>query len=172
MARTRGRRCSGWIGPRHADSPQARGSLDWRRRYAQTLRGRRPAFPDHDRLEGLTPAAGLVGIEWPATAVPLIRVAGELTGDTAIQLRHTVYTHVARKSRLVVIDLRPITALPPEGIAALVDIAYEAGDASIGLCVVAGLSGDHPVRAALREAGLYAIFDLHADPSSALDTLI
>lgn len=37
---------------------------------------------------------------------------------------------------------------------------------------IAALSGDHPVRAALREAGPYALFDLRADPSSALDTLI
>jgi ABC-type transporter Mla MlaB component len=128
--------------------------------------------PDHDRLDGLVPAHGLAGIEWLATAVPLIRFAGELTTDTAIQLRHTVYAHLARKSRLVVIDLRPITALHPEGIAALIDIAYEAGEAGIGLCLVAGLSDDHPVHTALRGAGLYALFDIHPDPSAALDTLI
>lgn len=152
------------------------------RRHADRLTGRvmrkhreddaSGACPDHDRLEDLTPAHGLAGLEWLATAVPLIRVTGELTGDTAIQLRNTVYAHVARSSRLVVIDLRPITALPAEGIAALVDIAYEAGDAGIGLCLVAGLSDDHPVPAALRGAGLYALFDIHPDPSAALDTLV
>jgi hypothetical protein len=125
------------------------------------------ALPDRDRL-GEWP----LGVAWLTTEVPLVRVTGELTGDIAIQLRNTVYAHLARGSRLVVVDLRSITSLPPDGIAALVHIAYEAGDASIGLCLVAELNGNHPVGPALRGAGVCDLFDIHPDPTAALHTLI
>jgi len=125
------------------------------------------ALPDRDQL-GEWP----LSLEWLTIEVPLVRVAGELTGHTAIQLRNTVYAQLARCSRLVVVDLRPITRLPPDGIAALVQIAYEAGDSSIGLCLVTEPNGAHPVGPALHGAGVCDLFDIHPDPTAALRTLI
>lgn len=121
------------------------------------------ALPNRDRLGGWP-----LSVEWLTTEVPLVRVAGELTGDPAIQLRNTVYAHLARSSRLVVIDLRPISSLPPDGIAALVHITYEAGDASIGLCLVTELSDGHPAGPTLRGAGVWNLFDVHPEPKCRL----
>ena len=129
-------------------------------------------WSDRGGLDGWTPADGPPTVEWLTAAVPPVRGAGEFTGNNAIQFRNTVYTHLARSTRLVVIDLRPITALPADGVVALVDIAYETGDAGIGLCLVAGLNEDHPVGLALRAAGVLDLFDVHPDPSAALRTLI
>jgi anti-anti-sigma regulatory factor len=106
-----------------------------------------------------------------ADAVPLVVVTGELTGDSAVRLRHTVGTHLAIDPRLVVLDLRAVDALPQDGGTALVEIAYEAGARNIGLCLVCGPDDRHPVRVALREAETIELFEVQPDLDAALDTL-
>lgn len=123
-------------------------------------------------MPGASHRDGLPTVEQLTTAVPLIRVSGELTGEVAARLRHTAHAQLARGPRLVVVDLRFITALSPDGVAALVDIAYTAGAADIGLCLVATPDRDHPLAAALRDAGMYDLFDVHPAPAAALDTIV
>jgi anti-anti-sigma regulatory factor len=128
--------------------------------------------PHCDGLDDWSPTGGLPTVEQLATAVPLIRVAGELTGKVTASLRRTANALLARSPRLVIVDLRFITALPPDGVAALVDIAYTAGDADIGLCLVAAPNGDRPLAAALRGAGVSELFDVYSDPAAALNTIL
>jgi hypothetical protein len=54
----------------------------------------------------------------------------------------------------------------------LVEIAYTAGDADIGLCLVAPLTDGHPIAATLRRAGVYDLFDVHPDLAAALNTIL
>jgi hypothetical protein len=118
------------------------------------------------------PGDGVPTVERLAAAVPLVRVAGRLAGEAAVALRQTVYSQLARSPRLVVVDLRPVIAVPPAGVAALVDIAYEAGAGDVGLCLVYGPGDDHhPLPAALHSAGVFELFEIQPDPDAALDTL-
>ncbi|GAA1256884.1 hypothetical protein GCM10009609_19970 [Pseudonocardia aurantiaca] len=49
----------------------------------------------------------------------------------------------------MVLDVRAVTGVAPEGVEALVAIAYDAGEDAVGLCLVCGLSARDPVRGAL-----------------------
>jgi anti-anti-sigma regulatory factor len=107
-----------------------------------------------------------------ADGVPLVRIAGPLTGVTAVQLRHTVHSQLMGDSRLVVLDLRAVVALPLDGVGVLVDIAYDAGASEIGLCLVCGSNLGHPVCIALRSAGVADLFEVQPSPNAALATMV
>jgi anti-anti-sigma regulatory factor len=115
---------------------------------------------------------GVPVVQRLADSVPLVRVAGPLTGVAAVQLRHTVHSQLTGDSRLVVLDLRPVVALPLDGVGVLVDIAYDAGASEIGLCLVCGSNLDHPVSAALRSAGVADLFEVHPSLNAALATMV
>jgi anti-anti-sigma regulatory factor len=106
-----------------------------------------------------------------ADAVPLVGITGRLAGVAAAQMRHIVHTQLADHPRLMVLDLRAVVALPPDGVAALVAIAYAAGDAEIGLCLVCGDGDEDAVLAGLRDAGVVELFEIQPDLDTALDTL-
>jgi hypothetical protein len=82
-----------------------------------------------------------------------------------------VYAQLARGPRLVIVDLRPLDRLSPDGVSALVDIAGEAGAGDIGLCLVCGDRPGDPVPLALQAAGVASLFEIHPDQRSALGTL-
>jgi anti-anti-sigma regulatory factor len=107
-----------------------------------------------------------------ADSVPLVRVAGPLTGKAAVQLRHTVHSQLTDDSRLVVLDLRPVITLPLDGVGVLVDIAYDAGAREIGLCLVCRSNLDHPVSIALRNAGVADLFEVQPSLNAALATIV
>ena len=71
----------------------------------------------------------------------------------------------------MVLDVRAVTGIAPDGVEALVAIAYDAGAEAVGLCLVCGRSARHPVRSALGDAGSLELFELQPDPESALGTL-
>jgi anti-anti-sigma regulatory factor len=110
-------------------------------------------------------------VHWLAAGVPLIAISGRLGGQAARLLRHAVYAQLAGNPRLVVLDLRPVVAMPLDGVAALVDIACEAGASDIGLCLVCGSGADHPSTLALCGADVAELFEVHPDPVGALATL-
>jgi anti-anti-sigma regulatory factor len=136
-------------------------------------RGNDDAMARPSRRAGLlsSPAHEKPVVRSLADAVPLVVADGELTGADAVRLRRTVGAQLSTDPRLVVIDVRAVRALPHDGVAALVDIAYEAGERTVGLCLVCGRSDRHPVLVALREAGVFELFEVQPDRVAALGTL-
>jgi anti-anti-sigma regulatory factor len=101
-------------------------------------------------------------------AVPMLRADGQLTLSTAPGLLPLLARTVGKRPWAVVLDLSGLTVLDVEVVAALVDVAVQAGEADIGLYVVAP---DGIVPAALYAAGAPQLFDLHCDIESALKAL-
>lgn len=73
--------------------------------------------------------------------------------------------------RLVVLDLVKLTALDTDGVGLLVDIAYLAGEADIGVCLVVNQTRSDLVTTPLAGAGMLALFEIHSTITRALDAL-
>jgi anti-sigma B factor antagonist len=82
------------------------------------------------------------------------------------RLERLVEEQLASAPRLLVLDLSGLTSLEPEGVQALVRVAYRAGEQDIGLCLV--IPDDGRIERALREAGSLDLFELHGSIDSAL----
>ena len=97
--------------------------------------------------------------------VPLVHVQGCLDHTSAPAVQKFVLEVLAISPWAVVLDLRALTDLAPDAVPALVDLASVAGDADIGLYLVA----TNPVVAdVLAAAGVHELFEIHPDIDSAL----
>ena len=100
--------------------------------------------------------------------VPAVHVQGCLDHTTAPAVQKFVLEVLATSPWAVVLDLRALTDLAPDAVAALVDLASVAGDADIGLYLVAA---DPVVADVLAAAGVHQLFEIHPDIDSALRTM-
>jgi anti-anti-sigma factor len=90
--------------------------------------------------------------------VRVVRVRGELNETTAFSFERLAQEALAAGRGLVVLDLSDVTTLGPEGVQALVRVAYRAGEADIGLCL-AGADRDAIINP-LDAAGVRDLFEI------------
>ncbi|MGH3974255.1 MAG: STAS domain-containing protein [Pseudonocardiaceae bacterium] len=74
--------------------------------------------------------------------------------------RETAYGQLIQAPRLLVLDLSQLTALDTDGVTLLVEIAYEAGEADIGLCLVIDRTRPDLVTTPLAKANVLALFEI------------
>jgi anti-anti-sigma regulatory factor len=94
---------------------------------------------------------------WLRQGVVLIQVAGALDPLSGARLIRLLDRHADESPWAIVLDLREVTVLEPDVVPSLVHIAYQAGDADIGLYVVAA----EGVCQSLTAAGVEALFDIY-----------
>jgi anti-anti-sigma factor len=100
--------------------------------------------------------------------VPCAHVQGRLDQGAVPEFQHFVLGLLAAAPWAVVLDLRALTGLTPSAVAALVELAGHAGEADIGLYLVAA---DRPVVRALADGGVRRLFEIHHSTESALRTM-
>jgi anti-anti-sigma regulatory factor len=110
--------------------------------------------------------SGSVWCGQAGSGLRLLGVDGELDQRVAARLERLVEEQLASAPRLLVLDLSGLISLQPEGVQALVRVAFRAGEQNIGLCVV--IPDDGRIEAALRDAGSLELFELHGSIDSAL----
>jgi anti-anti-sigma regulatory factor len=96
----------------------------------------------------------------------LLGVDGELNQWVAPRLERLVEEQFGSAPRLLVLDLSGLISLQPEGVHALVRVAYRAGEQDIGLGLV--IPDDGRIESALRDAGSLELFELHSSIDCAL----
>ena len=97
--------------------------------------------------------------------VPCVHVQGSLDHVTVPKFQHFVLELLAAAPWAVVLDLRAVTGMVPSAVAVLVELACHAGEADIGLYLVAA---DRPVVQALAADGVRRLFEIHHSTDSAL----
>ncbi|MEN3300426.1 MAG: hypothetical protein V7633_2484 [Pseudonocardia sp.] len=158
------------MSPDFPNGAAARLAFEYRTMYAAEDDSA-PDRSDSHGPDGPAPAEGVPVVHGLTDDVLLVRVGNEVSAEAAAQLRQSVYAELARGPRLVIVDLRPLRRLSPDGVSALVDIACEAGAGDIGLCLVCGDRPGDPVLRALHAAGVASLFEIHPDQQAALGTL-
>jgi len=93
--------------------------------------------------------------------------AGTLGSFAVMALGSAVDAAVARRPWGIVVDLSPLDAITPAGMAMLVRVAGAADELGIGLSLVCS----DVLRAALVRVGLTGLFDLNRDLDAALAAL-
>jgi anti-anti-sigma regulatory factor len=94
---------------------------------------------------------------WLRQGVALIQVAGALDPLSGARLIRLLDRHTDGPPWAIVLDLREVTVLESDVVPSLEHIAYQAGDADIGLYVVAA----EGVCQSLTAAGVEALFDIY-----------
>jgi anti-anti-sigma factor len=100
--------------------------------------------------------------------VPVVRASGCLDRLTAPDLRQVLDEQLDAAPWAIVVDLSAVSVLQPDAVPTLVDVAHSAGEADIGLCLVAV---DGIVDGALAAAGVHDLFEIHPTMEAALDAL-
>ena len=97
-----------------------------------------------------------------------VRAAAGTLGSFAVaELGSAVDAALARRPWGIVVDLRPVDAVTPAGLAMLVRVAGAARERDIGLGIVC----PDVLRSALAQFGLTGLFDLNHDLDAALVAL-
>jgi len=97
-----------------------------------------------------------------------VRAAAGTLGSFAVaELGSAVDAALARRPWGVVVDLRPLDAVTPAGLAMLVRVAGAAGERDIGLSMVC----PDVLRSAVAQSGLTGLFELNHDLDAALAAL-
>ena len=97
-----------------------------------------------------------------------VRAAAGTLGSFAVAtLGSAIDAALARRPWGVVVDLRPLDAVTPAGLAMLVRVVGAAGEFDIGLSMVC----PDVLRSALAQSGLTELFDLNRDLDAALAAL-
>ncbi|WP_410479406.1 STAS domain-containing protein, partial [Pseudonocardia sp. H11422] len=100
--------------------------------------------------------------------VACVHVQGRLDHAAVPGFQHVVLGLLAAAPWAVVLDLRAVTGLAPGAGAALVELVGHAGEADIGLNLVAA---DRRVVQALATAGVRRLVEIHPSTPSALRTM-
>ena len=100
--------------------------------------------------------------------VPVVHVQGCRDHTSAPGVQKFVLEVLATSPWAVELDLRALTDVAPDAVPALVELAAVAGDADIGLYLIAT---DPVVAHVLAAAGVHQLFEIHPDIDSALRTM-
>jgi anti-anti-sigma regulatory factor len=103
-------------------------------------------------------------LDGPLPGARLLRLVRALDEAAGQALQRVAADVLAGVPPFVLVDLSVVDAVTTEGVAALVVVAEKAGEADIGLAVVAG---DGP-RTAFVESGVEDLFELYATVEQAL----
>lgn len=97
-----------------------------------------------------------------------VRAAAGTLGSFAVaKLGSTIDAALSRRPWGIVVDLRPLDAVTPAGLAMLLRVADAAGRLDIGLSMVC----PDIVRSALAQSGVIELFDVNRDLDGALAAL-
>lgn len=119
-------------------------------------------------LTGTHETLGSVRTDELRPAIARIRAAaGPLAGYAVAELGSAIDAALGRLPWGIVVDLRPLDAVSPAGLAMLMRVACAAGELDVGLTLVCPAV----VRSALADAGLTEHFELSHDLDAALSTL-
>jgi hypothetical protein len=146
-----------------------------------------PAEPDNDdgaprsadTRDHPTGAAGTEGhavsVIAAADRVVVVAARAALSRERVVMLRHAALAQLARHPRMVIVEFAPPALLadhdpaPLEAaMAVLIEIAREAADADIGLCLVVADAQMAAITAAL-DADARELFEIYPTVGSALD---
>jgi hypothetical protein len=101
-----------------------------------------------------------------------------LTPERALLLRHAAFSQIARSPRLVIVELTSPAAATLDGmlldtttVTVLTEIAYEAGAADIGLCLVVPPDRIAAVISSLDGAGVRELFEIRPSIADARGSL-
>lgn len=114
------------------------------------------------------PGSLTVRVDLLRAGVPVVRASGCLDRLTAPDLRQVLDEQLDAAPWAIVVDLSAVSVLQPDAVPTLVDVAHSAGEADIGLCLVAV---DGIVDGALAAAGVHDLFEIHPTMEAALDAL-
>jgi hypothetical protein len=110
-----------------------------------------------------------------ADRVVVVAVRHALSRERAVMLRHAALAQLAQHPRMVIVEFAPAAlradhghALLDTAIPVLIELAREAADADIGLCLVVAPSQMAVVTAAL-DLDAPELFEIHPTVDAALD---
>ncbi len=109
------------------------------------------------------PAVTVLG--GPAPGARLLRPTNALDDTAGRALQRVAADVLACAAPFVVVDLSAVDTVTADGVAALIVVAETAGEADIGLAVVAG----DRMRAALAENDVHDLFELYETVDEALE---
>ncbi len=123
-----------------------------------------------DGAEGGSAAApepAVTVLDGPVPGVRLLRPTDALDHTTGRVLQRVAVDVLACAPPFVLVDLSAVDTVTADGVAALVVVAETAGEADIGLAVVAG----DRMRAALAENDVHDLFELYETVDEALEAM-
>jgi anti-anti-sigma factor len=98
----------------------------------------------------------------------VLSATGELGVHAAARFRHFTLGYLASTPRLIVLDFSAVCVLDAAGVAVLIEIAYEAGEADIGLRLVIDGANPNSVVNVLLDAGYLALFEIYENVAEAV----
>ena len=123
-----------------------------------------------DGAEGGSAAApepAVTVLDGPLPGVRLLRPTDALDATAGRVLQRVAVDVLAGAPPFVLVDLSAVDTVTADGVAALVVVAETAGEADIGLVVVAG----NRMRAALAENDVHDLFELYETVDEALEAM-
>jgi anti-anti-sigma factor len=98
----------------------------------------------------------------------VVRTGGCLDRTTAPRLQQVFDEQLGAAPGAIVIDLSALCVLAPDAVPGLVRVAYRAGEADVGLCLV---TTDRTVNGVLAAAGVHDLFEIHRTVNAGLRAL-
>jgi anti-anti-sigma regulatory factor len=136
-----------------------------------------PPRGEGDAIGAAEPDEHAVCVRPVAAGVVVVAVRRPLTGKRALVLRDAALAELGHNPRMVLVTFATladaedgVAVLDTAGVAALIEVAHEAGDADIGLCLVVPQACGAAVATALNRAGARELFDICPTIAAALDT--
>ena len=114
-----------------------------------------------------TPEPAVTVLDGPSPGARLLRPTDALDDAAGRALQRVAADVIACAPALILVDLSAVGTVTADGVAALVVVAETAGEADIGLAVVAG----DRMRAALAENDVHDLFELYETVDEALETM-
>jgi hypothetical protein len=124
----------------------------------------------HDGAGGggaAAPEPAVTVLDGPLPGVRQLRPTHALDDTAGRALQRVAVDVLACTPRFVLVDLSAVHTVTADGVAALVVVAETAGEADIGLAVVAG----DRMRAALAENDVHDLFELYESVGEALEAM-
>lgn len=117
-----------------------------------------------DTEEGAPENAITVEVSQSPAKEAVVCVTGHVTGDASLSVLRVVKDVLICQPAEVALDVSEVTSIDPGGVQALLNIAAEAAELDVSLCLVGAQRG--PVSMALADAGLTEVFEISAKRKS------
>ena len=114
-----------------------------------------------------TPEPAVTVLDGPSPGARLLRPTDALDDAAGRALQRVAADVIACAPALILVDLSAVGTVTADGVAALVVVAETAGEADIGLAVVAR----DRMRAALAENDVHDLFELYETVDEALEAM-
>jgi hypothetical protein len=126
-------------------------------------------------MAGAGPEGHAVSVCAAAGRVVVVAVRGALSRERVVMLRHAALAQLARHPQMVIVEFAMPALLADDdpapldaAIAVLIEVAREAADADVGLCLVVAAAQMAAITAALH-ADARELFEIYPTIAAALD---